>query len=101
MNKDIPDIKLITSNLVFIGGVTRSGKGFLCPIASSFEKFEMFFMSSIAENISYISKLKKLMIVGIDTKVELTNQGIVKRKPAGDAPHCRKTNSLSHSHLHL
>ena len=60
MNKFDPDIKLVTSNIVFSGGVTRSGKGFLCPIASSFEKFEMFFMSSIAENISYISKLKKL-----------------------------------------
>ena len=60
MNKFDPDIKLITSNLVFIGGVTRSGKGFLCPIASSFKNFEMFFMSSIAENISYIDKLKKV-----------------------------------------
>ena len=60
MNKFDPDIKLLTSNIVFIGRVTSSGKGFLCPIASSFEKFEMFFMSSIAENISYISKLSKL-----------------------------------------
>ncbi len=43
--------------MVFIGGVTRSGKSFLCPIASSFKNFEMFFTSSIAENISYIDKL--------------------------------------------
>lgn len=59
MNKIIPDIKLLTSKIAFIGGVTRSGKSFLCPIASSFENFEMFFMSSAAENISYIDKLKK------------------------------------------
>ena len=55
-----PDIKLITSNLIFIGGVTRSGKSFLCPIASSFKKFEMFFMSSVAENISYVEKFKNI-----------------------------------------
>ena len=54
-----PDIKLLTSNLVFIGGVTRSGKSFLCPIASSFKKFEMFFMSSVAENIS-MKKFKNI-----------------------------------------
>lgn len=60
MNKFDPNINLISSNLVFIGGVTRSGKGFLCPIASSFEKFEMFFMSSVAENISYMDSLKKI-----------------------------------------
>jgi hypothetical protein len=60
MNKFHPDIKLISTNLVIIGGVTRSGKSFLCPIISSFENFEMFFMSSIAENISYIDKLKKI-----------------------------------------
>ena len=58
MNKLNPDIKLMSSKLVFIGGVTRSGKSFLCPIASSFKNFEMFFMSSIAENISYIDKFK-------------------------------------------
>jgi hypothetical protein len=60
MNKLNPDIKLMSSKLVFIGGVTRSGKSFLCPIASSFKNFEMFFMSSIAENISYIDRLKKI-----------------------------------------
>ena len=59
MNQYVPDIKLLTSKITFIGGVTRSGKSFLCPIASSFKNFEMFFMSSIAENISYIDKLKK------------------------------------------
>lgn len=53
-----PNLKLLTSNLVFVGGVTRSGKSFLCPIVSSFEKFEMFFTNSIIENISYINKLK-------------------------------------------
>ena len=60
MKKFDPNIKLISSNIIFIGGVTRSGKGFLCPIASSFKNFEMFFMSSIAENISYVDKLKRI-----------------------------------------
>ena len=60
MKKVHPNINLISSNLIFIGSVTRSGKGFLCPIASSFEKFGLFFMSSIAENISYIDRLKKI-----------------------------------------
>ena len=58
MIKFKPSIKLLTSKLTFVGGVTRSGKSFLCPIVSSFEKFEMFFMNSVAENISYIDKLR-------------------------------------------
>tara|TARA_B100001123_G_C15313632_1_gene1025313 strand:+ start:824 stop:1771 length:948 start_codon:yes stop_codon:yes gene_type:complete len=56
--KIIPEQKLLTSKLIFIGGVTRCGKSFLCPIVSSFYKHEMFFMSSVAENISYIDKLR-------------------------------------------
>ena len=58
MIKFKPSIKLLTSKLTFVGGVTRSGKSFLCPIVSSFKKFEMFFMNSVAENISYIDKLR-------------------------------------------
>jgi hypothetical protein len=53
-----PSIKLLTSRLIFIGGVTKSGKSFLGTIVSSFKKFEMFFTSPIAENISYINKFK-------------------------------------------
>ena len=58
MIKFKPSIKLLTSKLTFVGGVTRGGKSFLCPIVSSFKKFEMFFMNSVAENISYIDKLR-------------------------------------------
>jgi hypothetical protein len=53
-----PNIKLLTSKIIFIGGVTRSGKSFLCPIVSSFKNCEMFFMNSFAENITYIDNLK-------------------------------------------
>ena len=53
-------INLFTSKFVFISGVTRSGKSFLCPIISSFKKSEMFFMNSVAESISYIDALKNI-----------------------------------------
>ncbi len=53
-----PSIKLLTSKIIFIGGVTRSGKSFLCPIVSSLKDCEMFFMNSFAENITYIDSLK-------------------------------------------
>tara|TARA_B100002019_G_scaffold292322_1_gene315069 strand:+ start:1652 stop:2617 length:966 start_codon:yes stop_codon:yes gene_type:complete len=39
----------ITENLVFISGVTRSGKSILCPIVSSFKNTENFTLNSIAE----------------------------------------------------
>ena len=38
---------LISSNFIFIGGLTRSGKSFLCPIVSSFKRTEMFLVDSI------------------------------------------------------
>jgi len=51
--------------------------------------FGLFHLFSILVAIMFIqiqfAQAGELMIVGIDTKVELTNQGIVKRKPAGDA----------------
>lgn len=51
------DLNILTSRFTFISGVTRSGKSFLCPIVSSLKKTEMFFMSSIAENIAYVNSL--------------------------------------------
>ena len=36
--KNDPLINTLTSKLIFIGGVTRSGKSFLCPIVSTFKK---------------------------------------------------------------
>ena len=55
-----PSIQNITSKFIFIGGVSRSGKSFLCPIVSSFKKTEMFLINSLAENIAYSNSLKKL-----------------------------------------
>ena len=54
------NINMFTSKFTFISGVTRSGKSFLCPIVSSLKKAEMFFMSSIAENIAYVDSLGNL-----------------------------------------
>lgn len=50
-------INLLTENLIFVGGVTRSGKSFLCPIISSFTRAEMFICNSVAENIYYLNYL--------------------------------------------
>ena len=47
-------------NLVIISGITRAGKAALCPVVSSFKNYEMFFTSSIAENIIYLLTLKKI-----------------------------------------
>jgi len=55
-----PYINLITSNFVFIGGLTRSGKSFLCPIISSLKKAEMFLVDSMIENISYMNALDRI-----------------------------------------
>ena len=51
---------LISSNFIFIGGLTRSGKSFLCPIVSSFKRTEMFLIDSIIENISYMNAINKI-----------------------------------------
>ena len=40
--KNNPIINILTEKLLFLGGVTKSGKSFLCPIISSFKKTEMF-----------------------------------------------------------
>ena len=60
MNKKIADINLISQNFIFIGGLTRSGKSFICPIISSFKKTQMFICESVAENIYYLYYLKKI-----------------------------------------
>lgn len=59
MNKIIPDTNIIPSKLIFIGGLTRCGKSFLCPIVSSLKNSEMFMCESIAENVYYSYFLKK------------------------------------------
>ena len=56
----VPELKSLTSKFIFIGGVTRSGKSFLCPLVSSFKKTEMFILNQISENITYSDKLKKI-----------------------------------------
>ena len=39
MSNFIPDIKLLSSKITFVGSVGRGGKSFLLPILSSFKKF--------------------------------------------------------------
>ena len=58
--KNDPLINTLTSKLRFIGGVTRSGKSFLCPIVSTFKKTEIFIYNSVAENIYYLNFLKMI-----------------------------------------
>lgn len=41
--------KNISDNLIFISGVTRSGKSILCPIISSFKNTENFILNSFSE----------------------------------------------------
>lgn len=49
MSPILNNYKNITDNLIFISGITRSGKSILCPIISSFKKTENFTLNSIAE----------------------------------------------------
>tara|TARA_Y100001970_G_C14226793_1_gene856168 strand:+ start:1850 stop:2809 length:960 start_codon:yes stop_codon:yes gene_type:complete len=58
--KNRPIINILTEKLLFLGGVTRSGKSFLCPIISSFKKTEMFICDSVAENVYYLNFLKMI-----------------------------------------
>lgn len=58
--KNNPIMNVLTGKLIFLGGVTRSGKSFLCPIVSSFKKTEMFICNSTAENIYYLNYLKMI-----------------------------------------
>ena len=60
IKKKKPDANLLTSDLIFIGGLTRSGKSFLCPIISSLNNSETFICDYIAENIYYANFLKKI-----------------------------------------
>lgn len=53
-------INTLTNKLLFLGGITRSGKSFLCPIVSTFNKTEMFICNSVAENIYYLNYLKMI-----------------------------------------
>ena len=58
INKKKPLINLFSEKLIFVGGVKRGGKSFLCPIISSFDKTEVFMAESIAENVMYLKFLK-------------------------------------------
>lgn len=49
MNDNLYLCKNITENVIFISGITRSGKSILCPIVSSFKKVENFTLNSTAE----------------------------------------------------
>jgi len=49
MKFSLKKYKNITDNLIFISGITRSGKSILCPIISSFKKTENFILNSNAE----------------------------------------------------
>ena len=69
--KPKPSINLVSSNFVFIGGLTRSGKSFLCPIISSFKKAEMFLVDSNIENISYLNALNKISFESAKYLVQL------------------------------
>ncbi len=66
-----PTINLVSSNFVFIGGLTRCGKSFLCPIISSFKKTEMFLVDSNIENISYLNALDKISFESAKYLVQL------------------------------
>ena len=50
----------IESNLVFISGLTRSGKALLCPIVSSFENTEKVNVNFFLEQIPYLNHLDKI-----------------------------------------
>mgnify|MGYP000088312976 CR=1 FL=1 len=52
--------KNITDNLIFISGITRSGKSILCPLISSFKKTENFTLNSVAEVV--LAKMHSLLI---------------------------------------
>jgi len=60
INKKKPLINLFSEKLIFVGGVKRGGKSFLCPIISSFDKTEVFMAESIAENVMYLKFLKMI-----------------------------------------
>ena len=60
MKKKIPDTNIFSSKLVFIGGHSKCGKSFLCPIVSSLKNSEMFICEPVSENIYYTYYLQKM-----------------------------------------
>jgi len=65
MGKDLmSDVVLskdnITDNLVFISGLTRSGKALLCPILSSFKNTEKVNVNFFLEQIPFLNFLNKI-----------------------------------------
>ena len=50
----------IENNLVFISGLTRSGKALLCPIVSSFENTEKVNVNFFLEQIPFLNQLDKI-----------------------------------------
>lgn len=63
----------ITDNIVFISGLTRSGKSILCPIISSFENTEKVNVNFFMEQIPFLEFLGKLPE---DTSVHLLRAGM-------------------------
>lgn len=64
MSLNLFKYKNITDNLIFISGITRSGKSILCPIISSFKKTENFILNSLSELL-----LAKMHLSLIDKEV--------------------------------
>jgi len=50
----------ITDNIVFISGLTRSGKALLCPILSSFNNTEKVSVNFFLEQIPFLNSLEKI-----------------------------------------
>ena len=50
----------ITDNIVFISGLTRSGKSLLCPIVASLENAEKFNVNFFLEQIPFLYYLNKI-----------------------------------------
>ena len=53
-------LNLLTDKLIFVSSVGRGGKSFLAPLISTFEKTEMFFYNSVAENVYFLNYLELL-----------------------------------------
>jgi len=63
----------ITDNIVFVSGLTRSGKALLCPILSSFEEVEKVNVNFFLEQILFLEFMNKLPE---DTAVYLLRSGM-------------------------
>ncbi len=51
-------LNLITKNLIFVTGLTRSGKTAIAPLISSMKNCEQFFFNTFAENVTISNFLK-------------------------------------------